>query len=66
LPVVVGFELGGWDGSEVVEDASVVEAVDPFEGGEFEVVVAAPWPLVADEFVLVEAVDGLGERVVAA
>ncbi len=66
LTVVVGFELGWWDAAEVVEDASVVEPVDPFEGGEFEVVETAPWPFVADEFCFVEAVDGLGERVVVA
>ena len=48
-----GFEFGGWDAAEVVEDASVVEPVDPFEGGKFEVVEAAPWSSVAGQFGLV-------------
>ena len=65
MTVVVGFELGGWDASEFVEESSVVEPVDPFEGGELEVVEAAPWSFVADEFGLVEPVDRLGERIVA-
>ena len=64
MTVVVGFVFGWWDAAEVVVDASVVEPVDPFEGGEFKVVEAAPWSLVADEFGLVEAVDCFGERVV--
>ena len=38
LTIVVGFVFGRRDAAEVVEDASVVEPVDPFECGEFEVV----------------------------
>jgi hypothetical protein len=49
-----------------MEEASVAEPVDPFEGGELEVIEAAPWSLVADESGLVEPVDRLGERVVVA
>ena len=63
LTVVQCLELGRWDASEFVEEATVVETVDPFEGCEFEVE-AAPRARVADEFGLVEPVDGLGERVV--
>ena len=63
---MVGFELGGWDAAEVVEDASVVEPVDPFERREFEVIEPAPRSLAPDEFGLVEAVHRLGERVVDA
>jgi integrase len=37
LTVVQVLELRRWDAAEVVEDAAVVEPVDPFEGGEFEV-----------------------------
>jgi hypothetical protein len=37
LNVVVGFELGGWDMAEFAEETPVVEPVDRFEGGEFEV-----------------------------
>ena len=42
MTVVKVFEVCWWDASEVVEDAVVVEPVDPFEGDEFEVVEAAP------------------------
>ncbi len=34
---MVGFELGGWDMAEFAEETPVVEPVDRFEGGEFEV-----------------------------
>ena len=36
------FELGGWDATVVFEQPAVVEPVDPFEGGELEVVETAP------------------------
>ena len=36
----------------VFEEAAVVEPVDPFEGGELEVVEAAPGAFVADSSVL--------------
>ncbi len=54
MTIVVGFVFGWWDSSEVVEDAPVVEPINPFEGCEFEVVETAPWSFVADEFGLVE------------
>ena len=66
MTIVVCFVVGWRDASEVVEDASVVEPVDPFEGGEFEVIKTAPGAFVPDEFGLVEAVDGFGESVVVA
>jgi hypothetical protein len=66
VTVVVGFELGGWDATVVFEEASVVEPVDPFEGGEFEVVEAAPRSFVADKLGFVEPVHRFGERVVVA
>ena len=36
LNVVVLFELGGWDPAEFVEEAPVVEPVDPLQGGQLE------------------------------
>ncbi len=42
----------------------MVEPVDVFEGGVFDVVDGAPWPSPADEFVLVEPDGGLGHGVV--
>jgi hypothetical protein len=50
VTVVAVFELGWWDAAVVFEESTVVEPVDPFEGGEFEVVEAVPWSAVADEF----------------
>jgi hypothetical protein len=35
---------------------SVIEPIDPFQGGELDALEAAPWPLG-----LVETVDGFGE-----
>ena len=42
LRVVGVFEGGGWDVSAVLVEAPVVEPVDPFGGGEFDVVDGAP------------------------
>jgi hypothetical protein len=50
LTVVVGLEPVWWDAAEFAERASVVEPVDPFQGGEFEVFEASPGSPVADEF----------------
>src|ERR687898_2161785 len=41
-----------------------VEPVDPFGGGEFDVIDAAPRPLFLDQLGLVEAVDRLGQGIV--
>lgn len=42
----------------------MVEPVDPFCGGDLDLVDASPQPLLLDQLGLVEAVDGLGQRVV--
>ena len=62
---VFGF---GWrdPAGVVVVDASVVEPVDPFQGGELEVLEASPGAAVADELGLVEPDDRLGQGVVVA
>jgi hypothetical protein len=52
LTVVAVLELGGWDSPELMKQSPVVEPVDPFEGGELEVVEASPGSAVADESVL--------------
>ena len=44
LTVVEVFELRWRDAAEFVEEAAVVESVDPFESGEFELVEARPGP----------------------
>ncbi|MCU1398491.1 MAG: hypothetical protein JWN62_1600 [Acidimicrobiales bacterium] len=45
-------------------EAFGVEPVDPLQGREFDVVDGVPWSLPADQFGLVEPVDGLSESVV--
>ena len=62
--VVVVLELGGWDVAELAVEAPIVEPFDPSEGGQLDVLDVAPRPLPADQFGLVEPVDGLGHRIV--
>ena len=57
------FSFCGRDIADGLQDAPVVEPIDPYEGGEFDTLEGFPGAPV-DEFGLVEAVDGLGERVV--
>ena len=64
LGIVVRFCFGGWNVSDGFEQASVVEPVDPFEGGYLDRFEAAPRAASMDHLGLVEAVDGLGQRVV--
>ena len=65
--MVVGLlQLDRWDVAAILEQAGGVEPVDPFGGGVFDLVDAAPRALVPDDLGLVEAVDGLGQRVVIA
>jgi hypothetical protein len=57
-------ELDVWDVAAVLEQAAGVEPVDPFGGGVFDLVDVVPGAEVSDDLGLVEAVDGLGQRVV--
>ncbi len=66
LTVVVGFVFGWWDVSDRLQDATVVEPVDPFKGGVLDVVESVPRSLSVDDFGLVEAVDRLRHCVVVA
>jgi hypothetical protein len=55
------------DGREVIavlEGSAMVEPVDPFRGGDLEIVEALPRPPWFDQFGLVEPDDRLGEGVV--
>ena len=63
MTVVVLFKFRRWDLPVGLEEAAVVEPVDPFEGRVLEVVEAAPGAAVADELGLVEPDDRLGEGV---
>ena len=64
LGIVVRLCFGGWNVADGLEQAAVVEPVDPFEGGHLDGFEVAPRAASMDHLGLVEAVDGLGQRVV--
>jgi hypothetical protein len=66
LSVVGRFQFDRWDVAAVLVEAVVVEPVDPFGGGQFDFFDGAPGLAGFDQLGLVEAVDRLGEGVVAA
>ena len=63
LSVVSGFHLGRRQVAAVLVEAAVVEPVDPFGGGELDVVDVAPGASSLDQLGLVEAVDRFGQGV---
>ena len=64
LGIVARFGLGGRDISDRFEQATIVEPVDPFEGGEFDCLGTALRGTSVDYLRLEQAVDGFSERVV--
>ena len=50
--------------SDGLQEPSVIEPIDPFQGGELDGLEAAPWPAPVDHLGLVETVDGFGEGIV--
>ena len=64
LGPVEHFVFGRRDVTDRFEQSPVVEPVDPFQGGELDVVDVLPRSPSADHFGLVEPVDGFRERVV--
>jgi len=60
------FGLGRRDVADRLEQATVVEPVDPFEGCELDGLAGSPRPPPVDDLGLVETVDGLGQSVVVA
>ena len=48
--VVVRFELGGSDVVDLAAESDFVEPPDPFQGGEFEIVGAAPGAFMSNAF----------------
>lgn len=64
LTVVGVFEFGGWDVAAGLEQVAVVEPVDPFQGGDLDLLDRAPRALGFDQFGLEQADDGLSESVV--
>jgi hypothetical protein len=65
LSVVGGLHLDRGDVAAVLVAAAVVEPVDPFGGGELDLLDAAPGFSRVDQFGLVQPVDGLGQGVVS-
>jgi hypothetical protein len=66
LTVVDGFVFCGWDVVEGAVQAALVPPLDPRKGGELHLGGGPPRPAGADQFRLVQAVDGLREGVVVA
>jgi hypothetical protein len=49
-----------------LEEAAIVEPVDPFESGELDCFQRTPWAAPMDELSLEQAMDSFGEGVVVA
>ena len=64
MSVVGRLQFDGWDIPAVLVEAAVVEPVDPFSGGQFDFVDGLPGFTRFDQLGFVQAVDGLGQRVV--
>jgi len=64
LSGVGGLHLARRDVAAVFVEAVVVEPVDPFGGGDLDLVDIAPWPALLDQLGRVETVGRLGEWVV--
>jgi hypothetical protein len=64
LTVVDQFVFRGCEVVAGAVEASVVVPVDPFQGGEFDVVEAFPGSAVVDQFGFEQADLGFGQRVV--
>src|SRR4051794_6185287 len=66
LGVVACLGLGRWDVADRLEEAAVVVPVDPLQGGELNLLQAAPRATPPDHLGLEQAIDRLGKRVVVA
>lgn len=66
LPIVGRFGFGRWNITDRTEQAAVVEPGYPLQGRQLDRLTGFPRPPAVDQFRLVEAVDGLRQRVVVA
>jgi hypothetical protein len=64
LSVIGSLQFDRWDVAAVLVEAVVVAPVNPFGGGQLEFLDGPPGLAGPDQFGLVQAVDGLGQRVV--
>src|SRR5438105_3086439 len=62
--MVVGLCFGRWDVADRLEQAAVVEPIDPVQRGPLDVLARAPRRAPVDHLGLVQPVDRLGQRVV--
>jgi hypothetical protein len=53
--VILCFGFSGWDMTDGLEQAPVVEPVDPFKRGIFDRFERSPWPSPVDDLGLVKA-----------
>jgi hypothetical protein len=60
LTIVLLLELCRWDVADGLEQAAVVEPIDPLEGRVLDAIEVLPGTLTADQLGLVEADDRLG------
>ena len=64
LSVIGCLQIDGWDVAAVFVEAAVVEPVDPFGGGQLDLLDRPPGLAGFDQLGLVQPVDGLGQGVV--
>jgi hypothetical protein len=64
LSVIGRLQIDGWDVAAVFVEEAVAEPVDPFGGRQLDFVDGPPRLARSDQLGLVQAVDGLGQRVV--
>ena len=64
LSVIGCLQIDGWDVAAVFVEAAVVEPVDPFGGGQFDLLDGAPRLSGFDQLGFVQPVDRLGQRVI--
>jgi|UPI0004CE9CBD hypothetical protein len=62
----VCFRFGGRNGPDRLEQAAIVEPVDPFQRCVFHRLEAAPWTATIDDLGFEKPVDRLGQRLVMA
>ena len=64
LRVVGCLQIDGWDVAAVLVEAAVVKPVDPFGGGQFDLLDGAPRLSGFDQLGFVQPVDRLGQSVI--
>jgi len=66
LGIVAFLGLGRRHIADRLEEATIVEPVDPFESGELDCFQRTPWATSTDHLSLEQALDSFGEGIVVA